>query len=142
MKYSKIIVTICILATVAALIPWYANYLQVQALKQAERGNQVESLHIAEQAVSCNPLSIQGHFVLAGAQNRLGRTAEARKTLIDTASMQPLNYETWQQLALYERDKWGEVELSREHFAIAMALNPYDDHLQVEAGVKEADKLY
>lgn len=141
-RFSKILVTICLLATVAALIPWYAHYLQVKALKQAETGNQVESLHIAEGAASYNPLSVQGRFVLAGAQDRLGRIAEARQTLVDTISMQPLNYETWRQLAIYERDKWGEIELSREHFAIAISLNPYDDHLQVEAGVKEADKLY
>lgn len=142
MNFSKIIVAVCFLAIGAALIPWYSHYLQIEALKEAETGDRVESLHIAEQAVSFSPHSIQARFVLAGAQNRLGRTAEARTTLVEAISIQPLNHETWLQLALYERDRWDEPEKAREHFAVAISLNPYDDHLQVEAGAKDADKLY
>ncbi|RJQ45357.1 MAG: hypothetical protein C4534_04715 [Gaiellales bacterium] len=131
----------CALAILLALLPWYSHHLQTEALRHAELGEQVKSLHVAERTVSVNPLSMQARFVLAGAQQRVGRTVEARRTLVSAVEMQPLNYEGWLQLALYERDRWGESERAREHFAIAISLNPYDDHLQVEAGVKDVEDL-
>jgi Tfp pilus assembly protein PilF len=128
-------------AIIFALIPWYSHHLQIKSLKQAENGEQVRSLHIAEDAIRVNPTSIQAKFVLAGAQQRLGRETEARKTLVGAVALQPLNYETWLQLALFERDKLGETTLANMHFATAMTLSPYDDHLQVDAGVKQAEDI-
>lgn len=139
--YRPFLLFLCALAIIIALIPWYSHHLQLDALKQSELGDQADSLHIAESAVNVNPASVKARFVLAGAQHRLGREAEARKTLIRAIALQPLNYETWRQLAIYERDYWGEPAAAREHFAVAISLSPYDDHLQVEAGVKSVEDL-
>ena len=122
-------------AIVLALIPWYASHLQNTALRQAEMGYKVESLHSAEAAVFYNPLSAQALFVLAGAEQRLGREEEAKSTLIKATQIQPQNYATWEQLALYERDRWHEPERAAEYFENAISLNPADRHLRAEAGL-------
>lgn len=121
------------IAVVSALVPWYSRHLQIEALEAAQSGDQAASLHRAERAVLIDPLSLQARFVLAGAQQRLGRVAEARSTLTRSVAMQPLNYTTWEQLALYEKNNWGEAELSREHFAVALRLNPMDTQLLIRS---------
>jgi len=127
------------LAIVLTLLPWYSSHLENDALREAEQGHQVESLHQAETAVKYNPYSIQALFVLAGSQQRLGREAQARNTLMKAAELQPMNYMVWEQLAIYERDKWGQPELAQEHFEKAISLNPQDRFLKKTAGIS-ADK--
>lgn len=121
-------------AILSALAPWYSDYLQGRSLQQAESGYRAESLHSAASAVSFNPLSINGLFVLAGAQQRLGYEPAARETLLEATRRQPLNYKVWEQLATYERDFWGETDLSRQHFEVAVNLNPRDKQLREKAG--------
>lgn len=128
-------VLICVLAILAAVIPWYGSYLVNKSLQQAEMGYQVESLHSADSAIKYNPLSINAYFVLAGAQQRIGHEADARVALIKATRLQPLNYQTWEQLAIYERDRWNEPEQANEHFEKAVSLNPYDKYLRKEAGI-------
>lgn len=133
-------VAVCIsaaLAIVSAMLPWYSNHLQTSALKKAEMGFQAGSLHSARRAVTVNPLSVEARFVLAGVQNRLGREDTARETLISATELEPENYETWIQLAMYERDFWDEPKLSGEHFEIAVSLNPHDKQLKEEAGLTD-----
>lgn len=139
--YFRIFFALCVAAIIMSMLPYYSHHLQLEALRRSEEGDQAASLHTAENTVRYDPLSIQARFVLAGAQQRLGRSSEARKTLIEAVGLQPLNYETWLQLALYERDYWGDPEKAREYFAIAIMLNPYDDHMQVDAGVKDIEDL-
>ena len=129
-----------ITAILLTLVPWYAGHLENKALIEAEQGYQVESLHEAEKAVTYNPFSINALFVLAGAQQRIGRENQARLTLLKATELQPMNYITWEQLALYERDKWGQPDLAREHFEKAVALNPQDRYLKIRAGIP-VDKL-
>lgn len=130
-------VLIAVGAILLTIIPWYGAHLQYNSLKQAELGYQVEALHSAEKAVFFNPLSIQSLFVLAGAQQRIGREMEAKSTLMKATELQPLNYATWEQLAIYERDRWHEPEKAQEHFQKAVSLNPHDSHLRKEAGMRE-----
>lgn len=127
-------------AILLTLIPWYAGHLENKALIEAEHGYQVESLHEAEKAVTYNPFSINALFVLAGAQQRIGRSEQARMTLVRATGLQPMNYIVWEQLALYERDKWGQPELAREHFEKAVSLNPRDNFLKKSAGIPVDDK--
>ena len=129
------IVALSIAAMLLAILPWYSSFLQNKSLVQAENGYQVEALHTAESAVFYNPFSIQALFVLAGNQQRIGRVVEARATLTKATELQPLNYITWEQLALYERDRWHEPEKAREHFEKAVSLNPLDKYLRKKAGV-------
>ncbi len=129
--------SVAVVAIIIAVLPWYSAHLQNESLKQAELGLQVEALHTAEAATFYNPVSIQGLFVLAGAQQRLGREVEARTTLVKATELQPLNYATWEQLALYERDRWLLPDQAREHFLRAVELNPQDRHLRKEAGLPE-----
>lgn len=129
------IVALSMIAILLAIMPWYSSFLQHKSLEQAENGYQVEALHAAESAVSYNPFSIQALFILAGDQQRIGRVEEARSTLMMATELQPLNYATWEQLALYERDRWHEPESARAHFEKAASLNPLDKYLGKEAGV-------
>ncbi|MBK5226739.1 MAG: hypothetical protein JJD96_09350 [Thermoleophilia bacterium] len=92
-------------------------------------------MHTAESAISYNPLSVNAYFVLAGAQQRIGHNADARAALIKATELQPLNYQTWEQLALYERDRWHEPDKASEHFEKAVSLNPHDKYLRKEAGI-------
>lgn len=131
--YVSILVSIC--AILAAVIPWYGSHLVKMSLEQAELGYQVEALHTAESAISYNPLSVNAYFVLAGAQQRIGHNADARAALIKATQLQPLNYQTWEQLALYERDRWHEPDKASEHFEIAVSLNTHDKYLRKEAGI-------
>lgn len=139
MSKNKIIrvlfATVAAVATLLALIPWYSDYLTSRALKQAGTGFQVEALHTAEKAASINPFSINALFVLAGAQQRLGREEEAKKTLIEATELQPQNYATWRQLAVYERGHWQMPAEAKIHFQKAIELNPGDQGLKTEAGL-------
>ena len=110
---------------------WYSTHLEDTALRNAENAETAKSLHEAEKAVKYNPHSIDARFILAGAQQRLGRTVEARRTLEIAVEMQPENYRTWSQLALFERDKLDDQESARIHFARAYSLNK-KDHLLIE----------
>jgi tetratricopeptide (TPR) repeat protein len=132
---AKLISSVAVVAVIAAIIPWYAHHLRSASLQKAEFGDQAEALHAAESSVAFNPMSIQNRFVLAGAQQRLGREVEARNTLVDAVSIEPLNYMTWEQLGIYERSQWNNEERAREYFAVAIMLNPYDQYLKVTAGV-------
>ncbi|MHB8857910.1 MAG: tetratricopeptide repeat protein [Thermoleophilia bacterium] len=122
-------------AIILAVIPWYADHLRNTSLKQAEMGYRVDSLQTAEAAVFYNPLSVQSLFVLAGAQQRIGRLLEAETTLTRATQIQPQNYATWEQLALYERDRLNEPDKAAEYFRKAVDLNPVDQHLKAEAGM-------
>jgi len=130
---------VAVAAIISALVPWYSSKLQNTSLKQAERGFQVDALHTAEKAVSLNPTSVNALFVLAGAQDRLGRQDQARKTLLKATELQPLNYAVWEQLAVYERDHWHMTEEAKEHFKKAVQLNPQDMNLRKEAGIPEGE---
>ncbi len=125
-----------VIAIIISLIPWYSNHLLIESEESDNGGEYVKSLHAAERAVKINPISVQARFVLAGAQQRLGREVEARKTLIRATEIQPLNYATWELLALYERDRWHQEELARQHFDTAIKLNPNDDRLRENAGLE------
>lgn len=124
-----------ICAILVAAIPWYGSHLVNRSLEQAELGYQVESSHTAESAISYNPLSVNAYFVLAGARQRVGHDTDARAALIKATQLQPLNYQTWEQLAFYERDRWHEPEKAKEHFIKAVSLNPQDKYLSKEAGI-------
>ena len=127
-------ILIAIVALIATLVPWYSLHLQESSLHEAESGYQVEALHDAESAVKYNPYSVSALFVLAGAEQRVGRAAQARQALAKAAELQPQNYQTWEQLAIYERDKWGEPDLAHDHFEQAISLNPQDNYLKEIAG--------
>lgn len=128
------LLTVASLASVSAFLPWYSLHLGSRSLEHAEDGLGVESLHLARKATEYNPLSIEALFILAGAQQRLGKGSEARVTLIRAVELQPDNYLTWEQLAFYESGYWGEPELAREHLARAAELNRYDERLRSLAG--------
>lgn len=133
--FFHVTVILAVGAICLTILPWYGDHLQNNSLRQAELGYQIEALHSAEKAVFFNPYSVQSLFVLAGAQQRLGRELEAKTTLIKATELQPFNYAAWGQLATYERDRWGEPESAQEHFQIASSLNSQDTDLQKEAGV-------
>lgn len=125
---------IALLAVASAILPWYSHYLSEQSLRQAELGRAAESHHLARKAVSYNPLSVDALIVLAGAQQRLGRAGEARTSLLKATELQPQNYITWEQLAIYERDFWNDPAGAQAHIAQAARLNRFDERLRLIAG--------
>ena len=127
---------VAVLAILLLFLPWYSHHLQQRSLRQAEMGFQAEALHTAGKAAAYNPLSVDALFVIAGARQRLGRVQEARRALERATELEPQNYETWKQLAIYERDYWDEPELARQHFQQAVSLNPHDKQLCMEAGLE------
>ncbi len=129
-----LIAGVALIAIILAIIPWYSMHLQEKSLRQAEQGYQVDALHTAESAASWNPLSINALFVLAGAQQRIGYSTDSRQTLQKAVQMQPFNYATWEQLALYERDYWQQPGEAKKDFNRAVSLNPYDGPLRQAAG--------
>ncbi|MHB8792323.1 MAG: hypothetical protein ACYC6O_03155 [Thermoleophilia bacterium] len=131
--YISLVVAVA--AILIAVVPWYSDYLVNKSLQQAELGYQIEALHTAESARFYNPISTQSLFVLAGAQQRVGHSVDARAALIRATELQPMNYQTWLQLAIYERDRWNEPDMAREHFEKAIGLNPHDKYLRKEAGL-------
>jgi tetratricopeptide (TPR) repeat protein len=126
---------LAIVAIISVVVPWYSHHLREKSLGKAERGFQVDALHAAERAVALNPLSVDALFVLAGANQRLGREEAAREALEKATGLQPLNYQTWEQLARYERDRWRQPEEARAHYERAIELNPLDKQLRESAGV-------
>lgn len=133
-------ILIAVTALIATLAPWYSLRLQEQSLHQAEMGYQVEALHKAEAAVKYNPYSVNALYILAGAEQRVGRESLARQALVEATQLQPQNYQTWEQLALYERDKWREPEQAQSHFEQAISLNPRDTYLQAIAAAVPPDE--
>ncbi|MCL4310768.1 MAG: hypothetical protein M0Z32_04080 [Actinomycetota bacterium] len=133
------VASVAIFAVVLALIPWYSQELQNKSLRQAEQGFQVEALHTAQSASAWNPLSVNALMVLAGAQHRVGYDTDAKTSLQKAVRMQPLNYEVWEQLAIYERDYWHMPQEAHQHFVKASSLNPYDAVLRQEAGLPPLD---
>lgn len=134
-KWVRIaICAIAFMAVASAFSPWYSYHLRNKSLTRAEQRENIESLHLAEKAVFYNPLSIDALFVLAGAEQKLGRISETRATLMKAVELQPQNYITWEQLAIYERDRWGDPQSAAAHFEKAIELNPHDRQLQIRAG--------
>ena len=131
LRYS--LIGVAVLAILSALLPWYSSNLQDSALDQAASGMQVESLHTAENAASMDPFSITALFTLAGAQQRVGWQTDARNTLIKATRIQPDNYQTWEQLALYERDRWNMPVQAKTDFEKAVELDPQNKELKAEA---------
>ena len=121
-----LLVSVFSLILLLNVILWYSSHLERSSLESAEMGERAVALHKAEAAVRYNPFSVSARFVLAGAQRRLGREVAARNSLQKAIDMQPDNYLTWTQMALYERDYWNEPESARNHFGKAYTLNPQD----------------
>lgn len=135
-----IIYLIAAIAIILAILPWYSERLQGVSQAAEERGDLIGSLHLAKQAVRVDPLSVKALFVVAGAQQQMGRETEARNALVKATELEPLNYATWETLAFYERDRWGQPQLAREHLQKAWELNPYDEQLREELGIEESDQ--
>ena len=129
------VAAVAIFAVVLALIPWYSAYLRDKSLREAEDGYQVDALHTAESAQSWDPVSVNAIFVLAGAEQRMGWQQDSRKTLERATRLEPLNYATWESLAVEERNNWGMPDQAARDFARAIALDPQDKELRQTAGL-------
>ncbi|MHB1412141.1 MAG: tetratricopeptide repeat protein [Thermoleophilia bacterium] len=126
---------VAIFAIILALIPWYSAYLQDKSLREAEDGYQVDALHTAESAQSWDPVSVNALFVLAGAEQRIGWQQNSRKTLEKATRLEPLNYATWETLAVEERNTWSMPDQAARDFARAIALDPQNKELRQMAGL-------
>lgn len=126
------VIIIGFVAIVSSFLPWYSNHLALQASAHSHDAGD-DALHIAKDAVRLNPFSVDAKFTLAAAQQRRGLKQDAKQTLKEATEQEPLNYQTWQQLAWYEIQYWNRPQDGKQHYQQAVNLNPTDKPLKEEA---------
>jgi len=96
------------------------------AYSRIERGDLQQAVQSAKSAHSLNPLSIAPLLAWATAEedgNQLGRARELYAQAVD---LQPLNWESWYQLALFDRQVLGHNDVARRELRRALELDPHN----------------
>jgi tetratricopeptide (TPR) repeat protein len=95
------------------------------AYSQLERGSVDEAVSAAKSAHSLNPLSVAPFEAWASAEEAAGRLAAARDLYARAVDLQPLNWSTWYQLALFDQQVLGRNDLARSELERAHELDPH-----------------
>jgi hypothetical protein len=95
------------------------------AYSQLERGSVDEAVSTAKSAHSLNPLSVAPFEAQASAEEAAGRLAAARELYARAVDLQPLNWSTWYQLALFDQQVLGRNDLARSELERAHELDPH-----------------
>ena len=83
------------------------------AYSQIERGRLEQAASSAKSAHSLNPLSIAPLQAWASAEEDAGNLARARELYAQAVDLQPLNWESWYQLGLFDREVLGHNAAAR-----------------------------
>jgi hypothetical protein len=120
---------------VVALIAWTGLYSiaapRIAAAKvddaysQIEDGSVGEAASTAKSAHSLNPLSTEPFEAWASAEEAAGRLVPARRLYMRAVELQPLNWATWYELALFDRDVLGHRVQARRELHRAHELDPH-----------------
>jgi tetratricopeptide (TPR) repeat protein len=119
---------------VVALVTWAGLYSIAAPRLAAARVNdaysQIDSgsdnaAATARSAHSLNPLSTAPFEAWASAEEAAGRLDPARRLYVRAIELQPLNWEPWYQLALFDRDVLNARKVARREFERAHELDPH-----------------
>jgi O-antigen ligase len=116
----------CAVGTLAALASIAAPPLADRKVDEAyaEVEQPQEAVDAARTAHSLNPLAVEPLLAWATAEEARGNLKRARELYVDAVELQPLNAETWYELARFEFDD-GDRERARLHLERALELDPF-----------------
>jgi hypothetical protein len=104
------------------------------AYSEIESGSLEKAVSQAKSAHSLNPLSIAPLQAWASAEEGLSNFARARQLYAQAVDLQPLNWTSWYQLGLYDREVLGHDEAARRELEHALELDPHNCQLQKALG--------
>jgi hypothetical protein len=96
------------------------------AYSHIERGQLEQAASAAEGAHSLNPLSIAALQAWASVEEDAGKLARARELYAQAVDLQPLNWASWDQLGLYDREVLGHDDAARPELLRARQLDPHN----------------
>jgi hypothetical protein len=99
------------------------------AYSEIERGSLEKAVSEARSAHSLNPLSIGPLEAWASAEEGGGKLARARELYAQAVDLQPLNWTSWYELGLYDREVLGHDEVARRELRRALELDPHNCQL-------------
>jgi O-Antigen ligase len=119
-----------------ALVAWAALYSIAaprvaaarvdDAYSEIERGSLEKAVSEAKSAHSLNPLSIGPLEAWASAEEGGGNLARARELYAQAVDLQPLNWTSWYELGLYDREVLGHDAVARRELMRARQLDPHN----------------
>ncbi len=105
------------------------------AYSQIERGNLAHAASSARSAHSLNPLSIAPLQAWASAEEDAGNLVRARELYAQAVDLQPLNWASWYQLGLFDREVLGHTAVARRELRRALQLDPHNCQLLKALGL-------
>ena len=96
------------------------------AYSQIERGQLGQAASSAKSAHSLNPLSIAALQAWASVEEDAGKLPRARELYAQAVDLQPLNWASWYQLGLYDREVLGHNAAARRELLRARQLDPHN----------------
>jgi tetratricopeptide (TPR) repeat protein len=96
------------------------------AYSHIERGQLEQAASSAKGAQSLNPLSIAALQAWASVEEDAGKLARARELYAQAVDLQPLNWASWYQLGLYDREVLGHDDAARRELLRARQLDPHN----------------
>ena len=105
------------------------------AYSRIERGDLEQAASSARSAHSLNPLAIAPLQAWASAEEDAGNLARARELYAQAVDLQPLNWASWYELGLYDRQVLGHTAAARRELRRALQLDPHNCQLLKALGL-------
>ena len=105
------------------------------AYSHIERGQLGQAASSAKSAHSLNPLSIAALQAWASVEEDAGKLARARELYAQAVDLQPLNWASWYQLGLYDREVLGHCAVARRELIRARQLDPHNSQVLTALGM-------
>jgi tetratricopeptide (TPR) repeat protein len=105
LSLAPVPVAAAIALALSLLTPWFAERSTDAARAAIADGRPLQAYRDARDARSLNPLALDPLLVQAAALEQLGDFQGARQRYIDAVELQPLNWEPWTYLGLFEIDE-------------------------------------
>ena len=119
---AVVLVTWAGLYSIAA--PRIADRRVNEAYSQIENGSS-DAAETAKSAHSLNPLAVEPLVAWAAAEETSGRLVPARRLYVRAIDLQPLNWKTWYELGLFDKQVLGDLRAFRRELRRAHELDPH-----------------